>query len=233
MTPIFIITCDRLQILDKAIQSYHTIGSDIEIVIHDNGTTFPETLDYLQEIEKYGVTVYWKGKKNCASDLNDLQETINDFRKKKSFENYVVTDCDIELHNIKPDILEFYSSVLNQYKNASVVGPMLEINDIPNHYPLKHRVVRSHSQKFWDKPQFGIEYKGKKIRAINACIDTTFGMYRAGFPFARLQLGIRTLAPYSALHLDWYIDPNNVSPDQQYYAHHCSPRISTWCRVLN
>ena len=33
---------------------------------------------------------------------------------------------------------------------------------------------------------------------------------------------IRTLAPYTAKHLDWYVDPDNVSPDQAYYMEHAS-----------
>ena len=57
-------------------------------------------------------------------------------------------------------------------------------------------------------------------------------MNRAGTRWKRLQSGIRTFTPYSARHLDWYINPKAMPPDQQYYMNCASPNAhwSKWKR---
>lgn len=213
--PIFIVTRDRLDVLLKSIESFKQLNTNYEIIVHDNLSTFKPLIDYLKnESDAGNLTVYW----NKRNVLEDVGRSISDYyRKGCKSDFYVVTDPDIQLMDIEPDMLEFYIFILKKYQNITVVGPMLQIDDLPDHYPLKQRVIESHTRQFWHKTPTHINYKGVDMQIQYAPIDTTFGMYRKSYSFKPLNSGIRTYKPYSARHLDWYIDPENLSPDQIYY----------------
>lgn len=224
--PIFIITCDRLGVLCSVIDSYTCLDHVEDIIIHDNGSTFPPTICYLERLSRSGFHVYYNQKITRKEDLNSVNITIHRYFNERPPSNYIVTDCDIEITAPK-DILRIYSEILEELPSCNVVGPMLDIYDIPDHYPKKTEVTGRHLMQFWNKKVKTVNVS-KQIRYIDARIDTTFGMYRAGSNFIRHQLGIRTHAPYIARHLDWYINPNSITPDQLWYAKNCSRDISNW-----
>jgi len=232
MIPIFIVTCDRLTMLQESIQSYHdTIDTPFIIVMLDQGSSYGPTVEYLRMLESAGTKVYrWSspntGKRRNAK-RNDLMVTqsIKDYFTTHGSSNYVVTDPDIALDPADGNILAVYSTLLGKMTNVAVVGPMLRIDDIPGYYPEKEILLSGKKglhYKFHRSAIRTINLGHDPIRYIKAPIDTTFGMYRSGTEWRRLQHGIRTLAPYTAKHLDWYVDPDNVSPDQAYYMEHAS-----------
>lgn len=237
MIPIFVITCDRLDALKKSIRSYDDcIKTPFSIVICDQGTTFKPTLRFLKSLSSNGTKVYWRGKvnkhkeRNLARDNEMIARAVENYFNGHLESNYVVTDPDILLDNVNGDILRVYSHLLGTMPEISVVGPMLRIDDIPDYYPLKERLLsKSNHKKFHSGKVHTISCNGTQIKYIHAKIDTTFGMFRAGTPWHRLQPGIRTFAPYSAKHLDWYIDPENLTEDQEYYMKHAS-RNAHWSK---
>ena len=159
--------------------------------------------------------------------LNSIADTITDWFSCHDAPSFIVTDPDIELEAGGGDILEFYSDLLAASSQIEVVGPMLRIDDLPEHYPLKAEVIRRHTDQFWHKTPEHLLWRGKELLYQQALIDTTFGMYRKGFQFHRLSRGLRTYAPYAARHLDWYLNPQELSDDQRYYMKHAST-VSHW-----
>ena len=230
MIPIFIITCDRLKVLEKSIQSYYdNIKTPFEIVIIDFGSTFEPTRHFLRLLQYEGKKVYWEDRIIHNSDLNKIDAIIQDYFSNHPASNYVVTDPDIALDNVEGDILNVYSYVLDRLPAINVVGPMLRIDDIPDYYPKKQKVIfNSLHVDFHSRPVNTIINENKNIKYIYAPIDTTFAMSRAGSCWMRLKRGIRIFSPYSARHLDWYIDPEDLSPDQMYYIEHASKKIAHW-----
>jgi hypothetical protein len=216
--PIFIITKDRLTVLKESIKSYYKqIKTPFEIVIHDNGTTFPETLTYLRSLERNGVKVYWtKGCKRKNDELNSVGCSVANFLEKNPVPNYIVTDPDVALDNVKKDILEFYASILRRHHRYKVVSPMPRMDDIPDCYPLKNELRRREGYRKTSR-KHRIMHKGKRYSCKSTVVDTYFGMYRSSFPFQRKNFGVQVPAPYGSRHLDWYLDPNNLQPDQLYY----------------
>lgn len=230
MIPIFIISSDRLEALKKSIQSYYDcIKTPFEIVIIDFGTSYEPTLEYLKQLENEKVKVYWNGKISYKGALNNIRGIVQDYFKDRPASNYVVTDPDIVLDNVEGDVLEVYAYLLKKLHKITVVGPMLRIDDIPDCYPLKEKLIsKSLESTYRFRKAFTIQYKDKDIKYIIVNIDTTFGMRRAGEEFWRHRWGARVLSPYAAKHLDWYLDPENLTEDQKYYINHASRRISTW-----
>lgn len=232
MIPIFIITCNRLKVLKESIQSYYDfIKTPFGIVIIDFGSTYEPTLEFLKHLNHKKVKIYWKKKINHKFDLrrNNINGIIQDYFKDHPKSNYVVTDPDIALDNVEGDVLNVYNYLLESLPKVNVVGPMLRIDDIPDYYPKKKKLISSSRHvKFHSSKVHIIQYKDKAIKYIFAPIDTTFGMFRAGTHWMALRSGSRVLSPYSAKHLDWYLDPENLTQDQKYYREHASKKIAHW-----
>lgn len=240
MIPIFIITCDRLTLLKKTMHSYRTqIKTPFEIVILDQGTTYPATVKYLKWMEDAGIKVYWREdnpndgiKKNAKRDEVSVRDNILDYFKLHPESNYVVTDPDILLDNVEGDILDVYAYLLEEMPSIAVVGTMLRIDDIPDYFPLRKELLsgkKGMHKSLHSRPVHTVVCNGYEVQYIKAPIDTTFAMYRAGTSWKRLQGGIRTLAPYGARHLDWYVNPKAMPPDQQYYMN-CASANNHWSR---
>ena len=217
--PIFVLSFNRLTALQTAIASWRQIAAPTEIVIHDAGSTYRPLLEYLHRLQASGAATVFLQRKSVmhAADLNAIAETIEQWFKRHDAPYYIVSDPDVALEPGCADIIETYAQLLAHFETAEVVGPMLRIDDIPDHYPLKRKAVERHTEQFWHKQPEIIELAGKRVAYQSAPIDTTFGMYRRGFRFHRLCRGLRTYAPYWARHLDWYIDPSNLSDDQRHY----------------
>lgn len=217
--------------LKESMQSYcDQIEALIGFIIIDMGSTYRPMIKHLSKLEKDGTKIYRESRIGSSSELNKINISIQDYFRTHPASNYIVTDPDIYLDNIRADILEVYAYLLGTLPDINVVGPMLRIDDIPDYYPLKTRLLRnSKHRKFHSSPRYTISYNGVQIKYIFAKIDTTFGMFRAGTQWRRLQEGIRTFVPYSAKHLDWYINPENMPRDQRYYMQNAS-RVAHWSK---
>jgi hypothetical protein len=224
--PIFIIVHDRLLDLQKSVDSYEKyIQTPYKIIFHNVASTYKPTLDYLNDKKKDGYIIYESKVNNHHTVIDSAIDYLN---KNKECEYYVITDPDIELDNVNGDILEYYSFLLDTFKVESV-GPMLRIDDIPNHYPRKANAIKGHTTQFWNKKPIDINYNNNTFKYIKCRSDTTFQLrsrknISKKFPHTN---AIRCLQPYAARHLDWYINPNNLSPCQKYYINNTTT-ISHW-----
>ena len=243
MIPIFIIVKDRLTVLKQSIESYEKyIDSPIKIVLIDNKSTYPQTVDFLKS-SKYDVIYNIHAgelyKKSRAGGDFNLGGHINGYigEMDDDVTHYVVTDPDIAFHKDTPgDILEFYIHLMKTemergYKNLVCVAPMLDIDDIPDCYPYKSLAIGIHSKDFWSLKQNSITFKDKSFHYIYCQNDTSFALYKRSTLWKKATASaIRVKPPYSAKHLDWYIDPEKMPDDQKYYIHNSNTHngISHW-----
>lgn len=226
--PLFVITRDRVTVTKRCIEGYKKLG-DVEIIIQDNNSTYPPMVEYLDKLEKEGIKVFrYKDDSEQFYDISGrVRDTILEWYRSNDSPYYIVTDPDIELENPCPEMIQYYISILKQLPRATVVGPMLRIDDLPEHFKLKEEMVQAHEVQFWGKNREPYCTMFDGIRIQYCPIDTTFGMYRKEFEFKRLNLGFRVYEPYMARHLDWYIDTDNLTEEQRYYKDNCNKVIST------
>lgn len=223
--PIFIISFNRGDQLLKVVDSYKRLSTDVDIVIHDNGSSDRHTLETLDTLERSGVTVIRSTAINTPEELDNINTTIEMY-----FSNwaepgrYVVTDGDVDLSGVAPDILSIFDLLLDSFRDIACVGPMLRIHDIPSTYSLYNHAMNRHIDQFWQKEPSWFTRDEIKIAYQRAPIDTTFALYRAGERFHRLQKGLRIYYPYDARHLDWYEDES----EGEAYRMTSSPAISHW-----
>ena len=213
--PIIINNFNRLDMLEKLIKSLEIRGYT-NIFIIDNLSTYPPLLQYYKNCpykvfyltENIGLTSLWK------------TGIYKQFRKSY----FVYTDPDVVLVDECPDdFMKVFFDGMKKHKLARKIGFSLKIDDLPDHYELKERVI-TWEQRFFDE----------KIRDGNlfwAPIDTTFALYR---PFGKRKHAnghiemYRTGYPYMVRHLPWYIDSTNPDDENRYYIEQSSMKTTYW-----
>ena len=223
-TPIFVISFNRAKYLERVIASYRRLSRPVDIVIHDNGSSEPETLAALDAFERAGVTVVRRPAIAEADELNGLDDTVQSYFRSHPWVPYVVTDCDVDLTTASSKTLDVFHELLARFPAAQCVGPMLRIADVRQSHPLFNRLMNRHVSQFWGREPEWTATSFGRVAYINARIDTTFALHRPGEPFRRRKPGLRVYHPYEAEHLDWYLA--ETSRDAYFYS--SSPLISHW-----
>jgi hypothetical protein len=216
--PIIINNFNRLEYLKTLLNGLETRGYT-NIYILDNQSNYPPLLEFYKNTtyevvfleENYGFRALWKSK----------------LYKKFMGQFFVYTDSDLEIiEECPPNFLEIFRDKLKTNKFASKVGFSLKIDDIPDYYSQKKKVL-SWEEKFYKKPT-----KDKKF--YKAPIDTTFALYRP-YSFKHIRSPhseiYRSVPPYTVKHLPWYIDDANLSEENNYYLN-TSNQGSTWFKHL-
>lgn len=217
--PILIVNFNQLHYLKKLIHFLQKRKFE-NIIIIDNHSTYPPLLEYYKSLknikiemmeDNYGHMVFFENKQ--------LQEKYG-----RGF--YVLTDADIVPNdNLPNDFMKIMMDILiKEFNKVNKVGFALDIENIPDYYILKEKVIRWEI-KFWEK-----KYKENPL-SYKAYIDTTFAIYKPFYPakFNRQEFleGVRLAGDFTAIHGGWYVDKNNLTEEQKYYQE-TSSNASSW-----
>lgn len=189
--PIFIINRNRLTSLLDLINWLGQRGyKNINII--DNNSSYEPLLEFYKSS---GVNVIKLGNNIGPRRSASLDEV------KSTKVPYIITDSDVIPSAFCPDdVIEHMFEVLEDQPEILKVGPSLRIDDLPDFYEEKAKVVQWESQ-FWR------DTKEESPSSFIAPIDTTFALYRPGYLFdhesnACVRLGF----PYCFSHSPWYVD---------------------------
>ena len=213
--PIIINNFNRLGYLKKLINSLESRGYS-NIYIIDNHSTNPPLLEYYNDCP---YTVFCLNK-NVG--FRAIWETGIYEMFKQNY--YVYTDSDMEIDDSCPnDFMEYFVRILEKYPTAQKVGFGIRIDDLPDSYPNKDKVIKWEKQ-FWNN--------GVESGLYLAPIDTTFALYR---PYCAgsadwNQKVIRTGTPYLIKHLPWY-NLDEFKSEEIYYL--SSLKTSTHWSAVN
>lgn len=203
--PIIINNYNQLDYLKLLLDSLEKRGYD-NIVILDNDSTYPPLLEFYKTTphrviylgRNYGYLALWK---------SGVYKEFN-----KSY--FVYTDPDLCIDEKCPDdFMDYFLKIMLKHPFTSKVGFSLRIDDLPDHFELKDKVIDWESQYWVKEVDPGV---------YSAAVDTTFALYR---PFTKngatlLEHHLRVGKPYSMHHLPWYVDMNNLSDNMKYYISH-------------
>lgn len=213
--PIIINNRNRLTMLKQLINSMESRGYK-NIYIIDNNSSYPPLLEYYEKEYQYNI---FRLKENMGHLALWKTDIIDKFR-----DNYFVyTDPDVvPIDECPADFMDKFLTVMKKKPLYEKVGFSLSINDLPDTFDKKNKVIEWESQ-FWKKklsndPCF---YK--------APIDTTFALYRPWMiPGGNLNSRhIRFGYPYIARHLPWYNNSKQLGDEEYYYITH-SETASHW-----
>jgi len=201
--PCFVISYNRPTFLKKCVEALSKEERlDIIIVANDMITHKIGSFDYhvSQQSENFGHTVCWS--QNLVPKVQP----------------YIVTDCDI----VVPDKLPWLDVLLQGMERLpkyNKFGLGLNTTQIPKHYPQREQVLH-HENRVLYKKNIG------DSRFIEAPVDTTLALYRAGYTnysiwgnHSPLQYvgeckSVRTLAPYECTHLTWHMTKEELAGDE-------------------
>ena len=213
--PIIINNFNRLTMLKRLISDLELRGYR-NIYIIDNNSTYEPLIEFYDACpyqvfrltDNLGARAFYKS--------GIYKDFYHDF--------YVCTDPDLAIVSECPnDFMDYFWSILKNYKFARKVGFSLRLDNIPDHYPGKQKVIE------WEQKYF------KRINCdglYRASIDCTFALHRPHSRFSRSRWDemYRTPFPYQMEHLPWYSDYNNLSNEDKYYIEQCKLRTS-WTRI--
>jgi hypothetical protein len=178
---------------------------NLRIIFVDNNSDYPPLLDFYN---------------NCPYEIVRLDKNLGHKAPwicgavgKYAGDYYIVTDPDLDLTSIPLDVIDVLTEGMNEF-DAFRCGLSLEINDIPESFPLRDEVI-SWEKKYWQRKA--------NTRFFVAALDTTFSLYNKQNRFthnklSRFSLGqYRADRPYTALHMPWYVTEENMEEDFWYY----------------
>ena len=199
--PIIINNFNRLEYLLKLINSLEIRGYT-NIHILDNHSTYPPLLEY------YKLCPYNVYRLNKNVGYKAIWETGLYEIFKHNY--YVYTDADMQIDEACPNnFMEHFVKILKRYSSVQKVGFGIRINDLPDEYLNKEKVLKWES-RFWENEVAPGIYR--------ASIDTTFALYR---PYCKGVADIhhkvfRTGHPYIIRHLPWYNNMEDINEELYY-----------------
>ena len=212
--PIIINNFNRLDWLVQQVEWLHSVGQN-NIHIIDNASTYEPLLKYYKKVP---ATIYMLDR-NCGHEA--FWRTHIHQRLGKYY--HVYTDPDVlPDENTPDDFMVYFKEILDRYPLMKKVGFGLRIDDLPEHYPAKGKVIK------WEK-QLDSELVERGV--FRSKIDTTFALYRPGASFQCWDETLRTGSPYVLRHMPWYEDPNSMEEESRYYAQAVTTS-SSWYKSL-
>jgi hypothetical protein len=216
--PLLLISYNRLSYLRQQVDYFRSIGFS-RIVILDNASTYEPLLVWLDQIETQNVVVE-RLKENLGpyalySDPALFSRYAQDY--------YFMSDCDIIPDAQCPaDFPEYFYETLRSNADINKVGFSLKLDDLPDHYALKSKVLKW-ERKFWDE-------SNRQGAFFRSAIDTTFALYRPNIwqSEKRWWVSLRADKPYQALHLPWYHNTKELDAETLHYQLTVQKGKSSW-----
>lgn len=212
--PVIINNFNRYTMLVKLIEALEK-RNYTNIYIIDNNSTYPPLLEYYKECpykifrldKNLGFKALWKSKIS--------KQLCNDY--------YIYTDSDVVPIEECPDnFIDKMFTLLKKYKYAYKIGLSLRIDNLPDHYKFKQKVINAERMDHLTKNEDDL---------YRRATDTTFALYRPRVKLSRSRYAeaYRTSYPYQAEHLPWYMNSDNLPEEELYYIEHCM-KPTTWSK---
>ena len=201
MTPVFVNVFNRLTTTRNLCEQIARLDDAVPVVI-DNASDYEPLLDWYDNC-KYEVL---RLRENMGHHAPWLSGIVSQYREPF----YVVTDCDLDIADVPLDALHYLKQPLFRDERLSKVGLSLEIANLP---PWQTE-VKSWESQFWKK-------KHRLHTAFfDAWVDTTFAIYRGSLPHQKamqVRWALRADRPYTARHVPWYLDCNELDEESANY----------------
>lgn len=226
-TYVFICNYNRLEPLIALVNLLKKKGYN-NIVVLDNGSTYEPLLDwYKQQV----VEVHFCQQNYGPEALDCARNFEPDFQKKYNHiilnQYHVYTDSDVvPVDEVSDSFIDDMIALSKKY-DIPKLGLSLKIDDIPDHFSLKGKVVE-HESSFFQRQYIDDEL----CRLFKAPVDTTFAVNSPGMLCGYSDLAYRAAGTYFARHVPWYYDSNNLPTDETYYLQHIVGSRPHWSNLL-
>jgi hypothetical protein len=203
MIPVYVNTFNRLTTTERLCHQIARLDNARPVII-DNASIWGPLLDWYAD---------------CPYDVIRLRDNMGHHApwlsgviEQDAAEWYVVTDCDLDIDGVPLDCLQRLREPFD-WPGKPIIksGLSLRIDDVPK-FQTK---VLSWEPRFWKRQVPG-------GRFYWAQVDTTFALYRGSCPYEKcMQVvqahSVRSAPPYTARHVPWYLDGDNLDEENRHY----------------
>lgn len=209
--PLVILNFNQLTYLKNLINKFRWYYPENPIVILDNGSDATGMFRLYKHLtdSDFNIRVVECGVNDCPSNLRK-------FLQENTFEYYILSDPDIDIQPSTPsNFIEIFKAQIDLH-NYHRVGFGLKTSDIPDWNHEKAMIVQNETELIGE-PVF----HSHGFPCYKAPIDTTFCLYKASnggwsAPMDGANWS-NCLRMFEAVHLGWYIDPDHVNAEMDYY----------------
>lgn len=211
---VIINNCNLLTWPRAMVGEIESFSSLAEILVVDNGSTYPPLLDWYATLPHEVVRL---------ANIGHKAPWMPEVKARVKTRHYAVTDPDLDLAATPRDCLDHLRSCLERYPAAGKVGLGLRIDDVPANSPW-YPHVNDLEKSYWQLPllEGGVR---------PAPVDTTFAIYDKKLLDRHEVCGGRTDTPYTARHLPWYLGLDQWDAEFTYYIEHAT-RSSSYRALL-
>ena len=200
--PIIIICYNNYKYVDNTIKQLDKININYHknIIILNNCSTCPETIEYLNNIDV--SIIHNPSNRGPQIDDGGLNNDIYQFLPDK----YILTDADLQFHpDIPSNFIEILENLQEEFPNSHKIGFALDISDFHNMYQYDDyccdKNIYDWEKQFWKHKYIHNDYE----LYLNNDIDTTFAIINKLTPYKHNTF-IRVAGNFTAKHLPWYIN---------------------------
>lgn len=213
MTPVFIVSFNRLTTLKGMLDYFKQIPEFYPVVI-DNASTYPPLLDFFATDRSFELI-------RLPKNVGPWTCFRRNFHLGFSSEFFAFSDCDLDLSGVPLDVFNKMRRGLRKHPDKRKVGVSIEVNDIPRHDAKRYGFIQASERPCWEKKIDGY---------WDVNVDTTFALYRNVDQTYAITDSLRLDRPYTAKHVPWYNDMDNLSEEEEYYLLHSRTDCSYYTR---
>lgn len=197
--PIVIICFNNYKYVENTINQIFSINKTYfdNIIIMDNCSTCPDTLEYLKNV-KCKVVYNTVNKGPWVNAYPEFYATLPD--------KFVLTDADLEFNkNLPTNFIDILSELSDKY-NCYKIGFALDISDFDKMFQstyFDNTNIYEWESRFWLCKKYHKDYE-----LYSAGVDTTFCIANKKYAseFDREYAFMRVAGNFTAKHIPWYID---------------------------
>ena len=191
--PIYVLSFNNPTYVTNTLNQLIRLRLASQVVIVDNASTYPGTIECLAHFEKVGIKV-------TRMSVNHGHKVV--FNHVATPDVFVITDPDLQYHRDMPtDVIEQLLGLSERYKHGRVA---LALNndkdlqkDIPNYYC-------GWSLQNWEAQNWATRIPDDDYEIYRAGADTTFTLVNKKHPYAACM---RVAGRFTCIHLPWCKHP--------------------------
>ena len=227
---IVIISYNNYKYVDNTVKQLQKMNNpNMRLIIMDNNSDDPDTIEYLKSIELLNQIRVIFNKKNEGPWITDkFNKEVYDSLPEK----FILTDPDLEFNpNLPSNFIEVLVELSDTYKLYKI-GFALDISDYDKMYKTNNYVLDLNIYQ-WEIRFWAHRVIHEKYELYNAIIDTTFCLVNKKHFQENNQ--IRIAGNFTAKHIPWYIPMYNEIYNlyDTYQNAKKNTKISTISKIIN
>ena len=204
---------NRLTTTKNMVEKLLSINPNEQIIIIDNGSTYPPLLEWYNKIIDTVNIRFHKNEGHLALWATGLYKELGEY--------FIYTDADIILpDNLPLDWKQIMFNIMMKYPEYKKIALGLRIDDLPENYLFKNQVKRNEGRWWLEEVESNL-YK--------ADTDTTFALMKnfGDNCYPSLRICREDLI---CRHHGWYLCLDNLDDEEKYYLDHLENTMTQYSK---